>query len=225
VIDLPCLAGRAVSVPLSALARLRRGKPMHPEGAVFTGVLERRGAEPPCGVRWLDEPGRDDVVVRLSRGVGLPDRLPDILGLAVRIPRDGQPIDLLLSSTGQGVLGRFLPVPRRDAAATYTSIMGYRSDAGTIRLAGLPEPAHLPSAPERQAERVAGRPTAFTMAAAVGRGRWRPFARLLLTAPVHPRDPDLRFDAVLHPPPGLVADGPMARFRRPAYASARAAQP
>jgi hypothetical protein len=72
---------------------------------------------------------------------------------------------------------------------------------------------------------VARLETALTVAAAVGTGRWWPFARLTVTAPVHPRHPDLRFDAVLHPPPGLVADGPLARFRRPAYASARAAHP
>ena len=28
-------------------------------------------------------------------------------------------------------------------------------------------------------------------------------------------------DAVRNPPPGLVPDGPMARFRAPAYAAAR----
>jgi hypothetical protein len=41
---------------------------------------------------------------------------------------------------------------------------------------------------------------------------------------VAPLDPDVRFDAVAHPPPGLVPDGPMARFRAPAYARARAAR-
>lgn len=34
-------------------------------------------------------------------------------------------------------------------------------------------------------------------------------------------DPDLRFDAVRNPPPQLLADGPMARFRAPAHARAR----
>ena len=39
-----------------------------------------------AGVPWLDEPGEDEVVVRLSRAIGLPGGLPDIHGLAVRIP-------------------------------------------------------------------------------------------------------------------------------------------
>jgi hypothetical protein len=43
----------------------------------------------------------------------------------------------------------------------------------------------------------------------------------VVTTPAAPADPDVRFDAVQHPPPGLVPDGPMARFRAPAYAAAR----
>src|SRR5689334_3293962 len=101
---------------------------MHPRGAVFDAVLERTGSAPPWGVPWLDDPGRDDVVVRLSRGAGLPAPLPDLLGLAIRLPGDGDPVDLLLTSTGRGALTRLVPVPRRDSATAYSSIMGYRSD-------------------------------------------------------------------------------------------------
>jgi hypothetical protein len=62
------------------------------------------------------------------------------------------------------------------------------------------------------------------LSAAVGRGPWRPFGTVTLGGPSTPPDPELPFDAVQHPPPGLVADGPLARFRRPAYAAARAAR-
>jgi hypothetical protein len=58
----------------------------------------------------------------------------------------------------------------------------------------------------------------------VGRGPWKPFGTVTLGAPVEQLDPPVRFDAVLHAPPGLAADGPLARFRRPAYAAARRAQ-
>ncbi len=214
-------AGRLVAAPLGALARLRRGKPMHPRGAVFDAVLERRGSRPEWGVPWLDEVATEPVLVRFSRGAGLPAPWPDLLGLAVRVP-DPQPVDLLLTTTGRGPLTRWVPLPRRNAAATYSSIMGYRSDAGTLRLAALPEDDTLPSEPDALAAAVRTRSRAFTLAAVRGPGRWRPFGRLVLTAPKEPLDPDIRFDAVQHPPPGLTADGPMARFRAPAYARARA---
>ena len=222
--DLARAAGRLVGVPLAAVARLRRGKPMHPRGAVFSAVLERHGSDVARGVPWLDEAGTQPVAVRLSRGAGLPAPLPDLLGLAVRLPSDsGAPIDLLLSSTGRGAVTRLLPAPRRDTAAVYSSIMGYRSDAGTLRIAALPEDDDLPSEPAPLAQAVARDGLSFTLAVARGLGPWVPFGRLVLGEPAGPLDPAIRFDAVLHPPPGLVPDGPMARFRAPAYAKARAA--
>jgi hypothetical protein len=224
MVDLARRAGNVVAVPLAAVARMRSGKPMHPRGAVFDAVLERWGCTPALGVPWLDASGQDRVVVRLSRGAGLPAALPDLLGLAVRVPGDDGPIDLLLSSAGLGRLTRFVTVLRRDAACGYSSIMGYRSDAGTIRLAARPERVAVPSDPAAQAADVAVRPVRFFLSAAPGLRPWRPFGRLTLLAPAEPLDPDVRFDAVQHPPPGLVADGPMARFRAPAYAAARRAR-
>ena len=224
VVDLARRAGDVVAVPLGALARWRSGKPMHPRGAVFDAELERWGSTPALGVPWSDQPGEDRAVVRLSRGAGLPAALPDLLGLAVRLPDGDGPIDLLLSSAGLGRLTRFVPVPRRNAACGYSSLMGYRSDAGTIRLAARPQRVVVPSEPRAQAADIAGRPLRFFLAAAPGLRPWRVFGRLTLTAPAEPLDPDVRFDAVQHPPPGLVADGPMARFRAPAYAAARSAR-
>ena len=214
--------GHLLAVPLGALARRRGGKPMHPRWAVFDGVLERTGAE--TGVPWLDEQATDEVLVRLSRGTGLPAPLPDLLGLAIRLPAEPEPIDLLLTTTGRGPLGRLVPVPRRDAAAVYSSIMGYRSDAGTLRFAALPEADDVASEPGPLAGEVTRDGLRFRLVVARGLGAEQPFARLVLTAPRAPLDPDVRFDAVLHPPHGLVPDGPMARLRQPAYARARAAR-
>ena len=217
--DLVDAAGRVVAVPLAALARVRGGKPMHPCGVVFDAVLERSGLG--IGIGWLDVTGTDDVVVRLSRGAGLPARLPDLLGLAVRIPGE-RPVDLLFSSSGRGRWTRRAPVLRRDAATTYGSIMAYRSAAGPVWLAAEPGGGRLPSDGAGLHTAAPGR--VVTLSAAVGRGEWRRFGTLTLGAPAQPPDPDVAFDGVVHAPPGLAADGPLARFRRPAYAAARAAR-
>ena len=224
--DLPLTAGRAVAVPLGALARLRHGKPMHPRGAVLDAVLERTGGPAEWGVPWLAGRGEQAALVRLSRGAGLPAPLPDVLGLAVRLPGTAGaegPVDLLLSTTGRGRLTRWVLVPRRDAGAVYSSLMGYRSAAGAVFLAALPEPTagSVTAEPGPVAAAARAGRLAFTLAAARGPGEWRPFARLRLLGPVPEVDPDLRFDAVRNPPPGLVPDGPMARFRAPAYAAAQ----
>jgi hypothetical protein len=226
VVDLPRMAGRVVGIVLGALARRRRGKPMHPRGAVFSAALERHGSSDTAwGVPWLDATATEAAVVRLSRGAGLPAPLPDLLGLAIRLPSaGGAPVDLLLTTTGRGPLGRLLPTPRRDTAAIYSSIMGYRSDAGTLRIAALPQDDAVPSEPAPLATVVARDGLSFTLAVARGRGPWVPFGRLVLGAPAEPLDPDVQFDAVLNPPPGLVPDGPMARFRAPAYGRARRAR-
>ncbi|MGY1680695.1 phosphodiesterase [Geodermatophilus sp. SYSU D01176] len=224
--DLPRTAGRAVAVPLGALARRRHGKPMHPRGVVLDAVLERAGGPAGWGVPWLAGGGEEAALVRLSRGAGLPAPLPDLLGLAVRLPGTpgaAGPVDLLLSSTGRGRLTRWIPVPRWDALAVHSSIMGYRTAAGPVFLAALPDPGAGPVTAEPGPVAAAARAgrLAFTLAAARGAGEWQPFARLRLLAPVPEVDPDLRFDAVRNPPPGLVPGGPMARFRAPAYAAAR----
>jgi hypothetical protein len=102
--------------------------------------------------------------------------------------------------------------------------MGYRSDAGTLRIAALPEDDAVPSEPAPLGAAVARAGMSFRLAAARGPGPWMPFGRLVLGAPAEPLDADVRFDAVLNPPPGLLPDGPMARFRAPAYARARRAR-
>ena len=221
--DLPGTAGRAVAAPLGALARRRRGKPMHPRGVVLDAVLERTGGPAGWDVPFLAGHGEQAALVRLSRGGGLPTPLPDLLGLAVRVPAPEGPVDLLLSTTGRGRLTRWVLTLRWDAGATYSSLMGYRTVAGPVFLAALPDPGAPPVTAEPgpiAAAARAGR-LAFTLAAARGPGEWQPFARLRLLAPVPEVDPDLRFDAVRNPPPGLVPDGPMARFRAPAYAAAQ----
>lgn len=220
--ELAQLAGRLVAVPFGAVAGWRGGKPLHPRGVVLDAVLERHGVRPPVGVPWLDAVATGEVVLRMSRGAGLPAPLPDVLGLAIRMTADdGTLVDLLLSTTGRGPITRLIPVPRRDAAATYSSIMAYRSAAGPVRIAALPDAPALPSDPEPVAREAAEGVVAFRLAAAVGAGEWRTFARLRATGAHRPLDPVFRFDAVRNTPPGLAATGPMARFREPAYATAR----
>jgi hypothetical protein len=218
--DLAATAGRAVAVVFAGIARVTGTKPLHPHGVLFDAVLERTGPERPLGVPWIDQPGTDDVVVRLSRGAGLPVWLPDLLGFAMRVPGE-PPVDLLLSSSGKGAVTRQLPALHRQATATYGSLMSYRSTYGPVALAAFPQGRRVPATREALVAEGAG--VRFTLAAARGRGTWRPFGVVELRSPAEPADPDLHFDAMRLPPPGLVAGGAMARFRRPSYAAARAA--
>lgn len=181
------------------LARVRSARALHPRGDVWTGTVLRHGLTPATGVPWIDTPGQDSAIVRLSRGAGLPPLWPDVLGLALRVRSPGgDPWDLLLSTT----LGRRVPWPRRAPEhGVHSSIAAFRAPAGPL-LVG--------------ARFRGGR---FLLAVTAPRGPWRPFAELLLHERV---DVEVTFEPVLNPLTGLVVPEVWRRLREPAYAGSRA---
>ncbi|WP_019816327.1 hypothetical protein [Saccharomonospora saliphila] len=204
-----CAVGSVLGEVFGTIARLRRAKPLHPRGTVYDAVLRRRGSPEPWGAQWLDVPGEDHGLVRLSRSVGLPRPLPDVLGLAFTFSGPaGDRHDVLLATTGLRPGARFALLPRRDPfAVPYGSLLPYRAPRGLVLLAAVP---------------VAG--AGFRLFTAAPVGRWREFATLELAGRTGPApDQPIRFDPVLHLPPGLSWPPVLARLREPAYAAARRA--
>jgi hypothetical protein len=113
------------------LAALRGGRALHPVGVGFRASLEVVAAPGPWAGTALLAPGtRHDAVVRCSRGAGLPEPLPDALGLAVRLPDaygPGRPQDFLVTSSADLPLVRRLLVPSRSfLAGSLSSALPYR---------------------------------------------------------------------------------------------------
>jgi hypothetical protein len=188
--------------------RTRRKKALHPVGGVRKGVVRRRGCRTRTGVAWIDQSGTDRVLVRLSRATGFPGFLPDIGGLALKVPigADRQ-ADLLLASAGAGPVGRFVVRPTRRVGRTYGSVMPYRSLLGPLLLAAFP---------------LAEDGTRFELACSGLRGAWSPFAELEVTSDWDDApDPALTFDPVLNQVPGLPSYAWAAQLRRFAYAGSR----
>ncbi|PWW24870.1 hypothetical protein JD79_04061 [Geodermatophilus normandii] len=129
---------RAVTASALALGTAVRGaRVFHPRGQASSGTVATDGGGG-WGARLLDEAGRHDVVVRVSRGVGLPEPLPDVVGLAVRLPglgRGGGPLDLLVNTSGgpPGLRHLFLPAP---LGRTYSSVLPYRTGSGRTVVLG-----------------------------------------------------------------------------------------
>ena len=175
------------TVTASALAlgtALRGARVFHPRGDAFAGTVETDGGGR-FGARVLDEAGRHDVVVRLSRGVGLPSPLPDIVGLAVRFEgsgRDGGPLDVLVNTAGGPPVLRhlFLPEP---LGRTFSSVLPYRTGSGRLLLLGA---------------RDEGTGTSWELLAASLTGAWARWGRLTL-GPVLPAEvsEELRFRPTL----------------------------
>jgi hypothetical protein len=205
--------GRALGVVffLGGKLRFQRRKALHPRGGVRSGVVHRHGCRDRTGSAWIDDPGRDQVLVRLSRATGLPEVLPDILGLAIRVPHEGGGHgDLLLATTGTGTVGRFVVRPVRRPGKPYGSVMPYRSPTGPLLLAALP---------------LAEDGSRFQLAWSRIRGAWSPFG--VLEVPGEWDDaPDgpVTFEPVLNPVPGLPSYGWAAQLRRFAYAASRRAR-
>ncbi|MGI5147748.1 phosphodiesterase [Plantactinospora sp. CA-294935] len=159
----------------SRLARWRGGRVLHPRGLSFTGEVELSG---PLADRLAGGSGRYPGTVRLSRGTPTPEGWPDLLGLAVRLHVAGGPFDLLLSSTGRPPLLRHLPVPRRDFAGPYGSLLAYRFDGRrTYLLARADRP--LGSSLDEVAEVAARDEARLELLAAGVRGPWRAFGRVV----------------------------------------------
>ena len=206
----------ALRVPFALASTLRRARVFHAHGVMARGHAE-------LGSHWWPVQGRVPVTVRLSRGIGLPGAIPDVLGLSVRLHLAAGPWDLLLASTDP--VTRFLPCPALGwSTAQYSSLNAFRTpdnDSPTWVLAtpetGQPRTASLSALSTAD-------PLHFTLSLAHSRTDTTPAGRLSLETPLSVDDEDHPdFDPVLHLPEGLemwpqwVADA-----RRAAYSGSRA---
>ena len=99
-----------------AASRLRGERAIHARGRTLTARVRVTGGAR-TGAPLLDTAAEHSALVRVSRSVGLPLPLPDVLGLAVRVldaHGPGRHQDLLLDSTREPALLRRLPWPARD---------------------------------------------------------------------------------------------------------------
>lgn len=210
------LFGRGLAGLFGVAGRLRpTEKPLHPRGSVSSGTVRRFGLRDAIGVPWVDEPGEDEVTVRTSRAVGLPGGLPDVLGLAIRVPVDGDRHgDLLLASTGLGRISRFVLVPARDVqAATFSTLLPYRAPTGAVLIAATPV--------------ASGSGADFELQVARPGGPWRRFGAVDVAAAganggdgAAP-DAEIAFDPMTNTIPGLQPYEWVRQLRQRSYGAAR----
>ncbi len=196
--------GRVLAGATHVMADVRAAqKPLHPHGRLQRARLVRYGVPQPTGVRWLDESGDDEALVRTSRAIGIPSPLPDIHGLAVRVPDGGSGFaDLLFATTAWNRVGRHLLVPTLATGPTLSTLLPYKTEAGPVVVGA----------------RHVG--TAYQLYWAPVGGGWRDLGELRMEAAEEP-DAVVSFDPVLHHPPGLTPYPWVARLRERSYAVAR----
>lgn len=199
-----------------ALLADRRAAPaFHPDGVLYEGRAEVRGPGP------LPQ-GEVECLVRLSKGIGTPAGVPDLLGLAVRLLHE-PPVDVLCSTApGHSGWRRFVLTPaRRWSGATLTSLMWWRSPTGERLQVVVDVPDERLDSPEPDV--LVGRMPVTLGLRVVGRhgdvqvGTVRVERRSEL-----PRPP---FDPVLHPPATWrLAPRWLSALRARAYVGSRDGQ-
>lgn len=212
--------GSALSATFGLLQRVRHPRPIHSRGVVLSGQMRWIADAAPSGVAFIDDapPGAVRVVARVSRSLGLPAPLPDIIGLALRIDVDGTACDLELASTGWNVPGRFLLLPhRRPERARLGTFLPYRGRRGAVVLIARTRSGRPPASDPRDLPGHEGAVWTLTLAHAAPAGPWHPFATLELRRDSDQDDRGLRFDAVRRPIPGARVHPWVRALRQPSY--------
>ncbi|QXJ24227.1 DUF1990 family protein [Actinomadura graeca] len=205
------------------LATRFRDRPLHPRGLVFDATLLLHGTSQYWGVPFLDDRTQLRGRVRLSRAVGLPPMLPDILGLALRWrqhPADEAQSELLLATTGHTRLGRHLLRPAtRWSPAFYGSLLPYRAGDRKILLGAVARPTRtVPAGLPKLARALDERPLMLDLVVATEFGAWEPFGELRLQGPARNDDTaPMRFNPTRNPIKGLRPVGLFQQVRAPTY--------
>ena len=213
------------------LARLRRGRALHPVGVGYQACLEiTPGARRWAGTRLLAPGARYDAVVRFSRGGGLPEPLPDALGVAVRLPDaygPGRAQDLLVSSSADLPLARRLLFPGRSFLhRSFSSALPYRVGGREVVTVLRPQLARWPRTGRALADLSSAAATGelvYELRLAGSLGHSRTVGLLTVGDPLEPAAAEaLRFNPWTTGP-GILPVGRLNRLRRPSYAGSQRA--
>lgn len=217
--------GYAVGLVLAGLAGVRRGKAVHPHGAVYEAELVVHGySDAVARTELLGTSGRRPALVRFSRSLGLPRPLPDLLGMSVRVPDaygHRQHQDFLLVTSVDAPVMHHLFLPASDAQQRpYSSSLPYRAGDRTLIVGALPRPESPRFEGGNELQRLAAsaatKRLAFDLAVAELWGRFRPVAKLEVGSPLPAEADALRFNP-WNTGGGLQPVGLLNRLRDYAY--------
>lgn len=216
----------ALTVPLQWGAAMRRRRVFHPNGVLTTASITRLAPHGE-GLPIEDAVG---VVVRISKGVGTPGSLPDVIGLAMRLPAlpfAATPWDILMASAGTGTAGRVLgirPVLRWTGQPMSTLMpLRYGGDIWWISARMTTPVGTFGVSLDSVRERLRTGRIEFGIEQARGTEAFRPLARLTARGAMEAGEtPDVAFDPVRHTAPGVqLMPTWLSRFREQAYDRSR----
>jgi hypothetical protein len=225
-------AGPVVAAGFYTLAALRRRRSLHPTGVGYQGRLRVPDERPPRpGVPLFQAGATHPVLVRFSRGAGLPEPLPDALGVAIKLPdAHGPGVDqdlLLTSSTDRPLLRRLLFPARSFVRGAFSTALPYDLGSERVVLVLVPAPINAgrsaggggrrPVGGLAELRAVAANGLEFELRTAKSFGRSQPLATVTVDAPL-PADQTegLRFNPWTTGP-GIHPSGWLNLLRDAAY--------
>ena len=175
-----------------------------------------------------------DVVGRVSKGIGLPGGLPDIIGLAIKIPPQpfaATPWDILMASagSGSGVLTRFALRPVTSWRAPMSSLMPLRYDDRywwvRAQMTAGPDASGLSL--DDISEQIGDGGIEFVLDQAAGTGDFQPLARVRFDEVIAAGPSNgVAFDPTINTAPGVkLAPEWLTEIRRRAYERSRKGRP
>ena len=178
--------GRAAAGTLfGTLASVFGTRPLHPAGVAFEAELVVD--EPRLrSARLFARRGRRRCVVRFSRGFGLPEPVPELMSLAVKVPGaygPGRDQDFLMAAAGERpVLRHVFAWGGTHLDRAYSTVLPFRVGERTMLFGAAPRRADLSGRrpgdlPELEAAAAAG-DLAFDLRVATPLGPWRRVATL-----------------------------------------------
>jgi hypothetical protein len=206
------------ALPIRLGAAMRHRRLFHPVGLLAEGTLERLAA-PGEGLPMHS----GDVIVRVSKGGGLPGALPDVAGVAWRMPQPSEatPWDVLLATT---VRARVVLAPvTRWSGATFSSLMPMRHKNGVwwVRARMSTDIALHGLSLDLIRDQISSTGVEFDIEQAAGIGNFLPLARLTLHT-LAPNLGDVAFDPTVHSHPEVqLLPEWLTSFRRAAYRRSR----
>lgn len=223
-------ASSLVSAPVLAGAALRGRRLFHPVGVLARGRVQRLAA-PGDGLPMES----DNVVARVSKGIGAPGGLPDFAGLAWRMPPNpfaATPWDVLLVSAGLGpsdlIVNRVLLRPVANwSQAVYSSLMPlrHRGELFWLRARMTDRIPTVGLSLDAVRDHIQSQGLHFDVDQACAAGDFAPLVRLSITEVISgpgQRDHDIAFDPVRHTAPGVRVWPEWLRdLREVAYRSSR----
>lgn len=215
-----------LGLPFRAASALRHARVFHPDGILFIAEVTRVAPEG-TGLPLSS----CTATARLSKGIGVPTGLPDVAGLAFRMPaeREGDPPwDVLLASAGPGALGRMIPWPATSwSSARMTTLMPLRFDGRLWWLRAHITSPHLARMDlDSAASALAGDGIMVSVEQSLGTAGFEPLARLRSGEVLGTGDERYGFDPVIHSHPDVRPQPEWLRdLRSSAYRNSRAGRP